>query len=529
MDARQKLYRLTHNMKVGIDENVFEFKDKWYVINGSCDNYTNSYIDKISPLREDYDLNWIEDGVYTWMMMNDKMFFKETKVSQEIQTKHANIAFDVMARLGKELNYIGAGEFRKIGNEITYNFLSGTYSLDVLFDTKLIKKIFNNFFIGTISYDKLGKTYISNVTLPMNDDRFLFILSACNGSVFEFDSKEEATEFGNITISLSKNESQIKMMENKKQWYTTPKDLIEYNSQIEALVSRKNNLLLLQQKKPYSLLLPNEININLELVRNGGRQAYLLEQVNMKYYDYICKEYKDLSRLVESAKPVRVLFYKGELPKYFDYTDHDIWLADVLGFTCRGIPKDVPIMSIQYKVYYKTEFVCDITTEVCPRTTDIKSFENKSIAFDKETKKINPDYYVRYQIHNILEMKDLYNKYKNREISNKELLDIIEGSGLAELISTEYQLGNDKLLFFTCSLLEIKLLDVFYPLSNEQAEKFSIKMKKAFNPLRDNLVYNLIIFIESIPENFTQLSEEEKIMFRENFLQLCKKVSLIFV
>ena len=102
-------------------------------------------LDKASSLLEIYEINGAEDGIYTWILIDDrgikKFYFKQNLDVTELGTKHTDMLKEICktniengsATLESVISVYFAGELKKStkrSGRITYdlNFLSGSYS-----------------------------------------------------------------------------------------------------------------------------------------------------------------------------------------------------------------------------------------------------------------------------------------------------------------------------------------------------------------------------------------------------------------
>lgn len=139
--------------------NCFEIEGKYYHININEDDVINSPIIKnnISTL----------DGLYVWVLSENDIHFLKVFSIAELYSKHSYLVY----RLNLEkLNL--AGEMYVHNNKILYNFLSGTYMLDVVDGLNPDKNIVNEFesFLSGLSNMKIK--YYPN---PMIDKKFINI------------------------------------------------------------------------------------------------------------------------------------------------------------------------------------------------------------------------------------------------------------------------------------------------------------------------------------------------------------------
>lgn len=101
----------------------------------------------------------VEDGLYTWVLKSSGNFYTaKINEGQEIGTLHNNIV--VLTYDNDPNNIQAAGEIEKIGNELTFNFSSGTYMKDdIPITDQLIKQFIEklkSFGWSNINYS--GKT-----------------------------------------------------------------------------------------------------------------------------------------------------------------------------------------------------------------------------------------------------------------------------------------------------------------------------------------------------------------------------------
>jgi hypothetical protein len=97
-----------------------------------------------------------------------------------------------------------------------------------------------------------------------------------------------------------------------------------------------------------------DIIFNLELVKDGARDAYLLEYSNLSNRDKI--EHSDLLKLIKKKypelkhttehvvndKPFRTFIHLKNLSPIRKGEDEDMWVGRMLGFECLGVPsKDI--------------------------------------------------------------------------------------------------------------------------------------------------------------------------------------------
>ena len=128
------------------------------------------------PLIRNNGLINASDGVYTWLIFTDKkdnrqVVAKKALTAQEISTKHLDILYDIYDE-GGTINY--AGEFMKTGNEISINFLSGTFMQDQI-------EIFMNEWKESLGDDDLTSFEEAEMVDRLYQDALTFLEEAFGG------------------------------------------------------------------------------------------------------------------------------------------------------------------------------------------------------------------------------------------------------------------------------------------------------------------------------------------------------------
>jgi len=160
------------------------------------------------PRLNDKELLATTDGVYTWLLYSspddETVKFICTKVISpfEIGTRHQALAHNSRHNVSR---IYGGGELIKTGSKITFNLLSGTYSLPLVqFEykkavSKVIVEAFLKFFPSAI-YDDDDSSYINKVKTVPNE--FLKLYKEFGYIVRTFDTKAECITFNNKFNSL---------------------------------------------------------------------------------------------------------------------------------------------------------------------------------------------------------------------------------------------------------------------------------------------------------------------------------------
>jgi len=258
---RIKPAEISKKISVAIEKNVFQYNGKWYVIYKDCDNMTNDVIEELSPLKklDDPLSNYLEPGVYVWVISSDTsgsihLYAKKTIFVQEIQTKHHNIIYDLQndkdpGIVLNELYY--AGELQVDGDvkQINLNFLSGSYMLDRTPQTDELRKPVLNFFKDMfpkyeIIYDNSMKTYITGDTFKMDETLFNILKKVCPGTIYEFDTKDDAMRFSKFEMNNIKLETQIEIIKQnlKNPLFKSPENQSKMNEQIAEKQNQKQKL-----------------------------------------------------------------------------------------------------------------------------------------------------------------------------------------------------------------------------------------------------------------------------------------------
>jgi hypothetical protein len=228
------------------DENKFVFVGKVYGTTNINENMDKVYkiLENFSVCDEKELLN-ANNGIYTWLLYSNndnlnEMKFIATEVLSpyEIGTNHQSIAYN--KRVNASFIY-GAGELKKLDNQITFNLISGSYTKNIIgYDFEKVKtNIIVNKFIEifqqekeyNIIYDNTRDSYIYKVTSVSN--KLLELYKNNNYVVRIFDNNNDCVKYNNsfwhFDWSLEYYKKKIDTDEDKKlmlKMYTSTLDLM---------------------------------------------------------------------------------------------------------------------------------------------------------------------------------------------------------------------------------------------------------------------------------------------------------------
>ena len=115
-----------------------------YWIHIDIGNIDPTLIDEIKPIYKNIDIVNAPDGIYTWVLLLTKVgpqiYFREAMSVYELESKHSAIlpalerqGVDIRNRDG-EVHIIFAGELKKENGNYIFNFKSGTYMLEGIYE-----------------------------------------------------------------------------------------------------------------------------------------------------------------------------------------------------------------------------------------------------------------------------------------------------------------------------------------------------------------------------------------------------------
>ena len=259
-----------------------------------------------------------------------------------------------------------------------------------------------------------------------------------------------------------------------------------------------------------------DILFNLYLVKNNARPSFLLEVANFpkidpkELFNTIKKIYNEFKYTIENKvdnRIHRVFFHIDPLTKK-NNMDHDIWVAENLGFYCKGIPSDDIERVVVNYILFKDNITTYFYTEICSTEYyNKKHFIQKQKLFNKYAKEIGGK--VELNIDELIQNESSY--YINLLIDGKlgskyedKVLGYLWGYGLTGLdnnvVSNKYTfqdlLKDKKLLLFDLVRSIYNPIGQYYPLSSEVASKIEKEEAKIFSDL-DKDPINLYKQLES--------------------------------
>ena len=244
-----------------------------------------------------------------------------------------------------------------------------------------------------------------------------------------------------------------------------------------------------------------DILFNLFLVKNNARPAFLLEVANhpdldpTELFDVVRDTYNEFQYTIESeidGEVRRVFFHTRPLTPKGD--DHDIWVAENLGFLCHGIPsRSIERVAVYYYLTVEGENF-EFYTEICPkegfnrdhfddkqkRFNELASLKGWSVLMEIEKLKIDEEvYYLDLLLTNKLESKDRW-----------AVVNVLQSYAVAFSIergdyTVDDLLANKKFLLFMIlrAFSEYDPFEHLYPLS--------IKTAKSLAEVEANIYKNL--------------------------------------
>jgi len=127
-----KLTRNNINAYILTHHQCQQLNDKYYIV--GINPYTNQQLHLTLPIITN--LHGLDDGFYIYVLLSldngePSMYFIKTYTSYEIGTKHQQLIYRIACnnQTCKKYNLYYAGELQKRGNEIKFNFYSGTFKM----------------------------------------------------------------------------------------------------------------------------------------------------------------------------------------------------------------------------------------------------------------------------------------------------------------------------------------------------------------------------------------------------------------
>jgi hypothetical protein len=193
---------------------------------------------KITPILSKDDINGGEDGVYAWIIGSNSidptntltMYCIQVYTINEIGTKHINMMNELCAGHDDftidKMYY--AGEFIKKNNEIKYNFLSGSFMVDLI-DAKNppqyaltdVNAIFSEIFNGyTVVPDITLNTFITTNSdyVKITSDKLIAIMNTnVDAELYKFDLTIDAdkTAYNQLNNGVRFHKIRVEQQYNK--------------------------------------------------------------------------------------------------------------------------------------------------------------------------------------------------------------------------------------------------------------------------------------------------------------------------
>jgi hypothetical protein len=192
----------------GIPYNCFQLGDKFYYIDTK--NVKKEILYSVQNIFVDKEIRHGSDGIYSYIVgktISDgvKLFAVRVLSNNEIGTKHSDIYSRVKDTYIKEIHY--AGEFEKKGSTIVYNFISGTYMLDVVDPRTPSKNHTDNMDIVLSSLgfapSFTSRVFIDPFNFELNTD-YLRQLYSYGVEIYRYDTKEECERRKTYGMMLAK-------------------------------------------------------------------------------------------------------------------------------------------------------------------------------------------------------------------------------------------------------------------------------------------------------------------------------------
>jgi hypothetical protein len=217
--------------------------NKYYYIDIKKLNSKELYL--YEPLRKNRQILKCRDGIYVYIIASSEkekeknIYAVRTLSIHEIKTKHTNLIKRILKNQKREdeMKYLYyAGEFIKNGNNIQFNFMSGTYMRDyvplIKTDTDIennrqhidfVKEIFHNY--GMTNTDIILDDLINNKNLILSKKE-INLLVMYGATVYEYNTQKDCLNHSNYEILTIKTKMQF---EAKKRAYDRYKEINERN------------------------------------------------------------------------------------------------------------------------------------------------------------------------------------------------------------------------------------------------------------------------------------------------------------
>ena len=308
------------NYKLTIAKNEFK-----YIVR-LPESLNISYLDKISPLLQLYELDGSEDGIYTWILcdfgvINSRQIFVKQNINiTEIATKHTDILKDIClnkhsiepvsssdpASLTHDMIirvYFGGELSKKTERNtghITYNlnFLSGTYSQDTIdplhFPDQVAYELKKIFEIGicdndveclskhTINILRTNDTMItSNDTIENFEEKILDTYGNSGAKIYKFDKRIETDmlDLRRTYSPISTYKSRLQMLDRQfpvknENYYAQLDNLNKYYKPIDDDELEKY-LLRIEEMESIEPMETEKLKQTMRAINSGGKKNSL--------------------------------------------------------------------------------------------------------------------------------------------------------------------------------------------------------------------------------------------------------------
>jgi hypothetical protein len=176
-----------------------------------------------NPLRTDNNINTARDGIYVYIIATNKtdeikgkyhIYSLRTLSIHEVKSKHTHLLNSVKLKKGiKNLYY--AGEFKKKGKKVEFNFASGTYMVghvdNILTEDDIERNIPHIEFVKRL-FAEYGLTAKITINSLINSTNLALTMSQLNElveygvEVIEYDTKKECMDYINYPFQVLKAE-----------------------------------------------------------------------------------------------------------------------------------------------------------------------------------------------------------------------------------------------------------------------------------------------------------------------------------
>lgn len=268
---------------MAIQNDVFELDNNYYYIESIPSR--NPQIDKITPLLQHDEL--VEDGIFVYVIVSfssalspfssalspyspdtPTLFFKQTLSSQEIQTKHSDVLYDI-CNLQKEsdtpthtnkkakiessesnelkqifkpnrIYYAGEFKYNKKEKKVQFNFFSGTFMADFidalspeLEQKKNCTKIFKKSIGRGITFEFTDKPFINHENSPITKTKLNDFLYA--GAIIYVAPKDKFENIQQIRKQIADSSKKIALIQQEHRKLAA---LIKYAKDDEEKIKR---------------------------------------------------------------------------------------------------------------------------------------------------------------------------------------------------------------------------------------------------------------------------------------------------